>query len=578
MLMPSHAKNVKLYNDSQPLFTRYGIEAQLDAMFSPVVQLKSGGYIVLNQTEALVAIDVNSGRATREHHIEDTALKTNLEAASEIARQLRLRDLAGLIVIDFIDMEEKRNNRAVERRLKEMLKNDRARIQVGRISHFGLLEMSRQRIRTSVLESSTEKCQLCGGTGHVRSVSSVTLQLLRSVEETLLKGPTHNLIVRTRAEVALYVLNTKRAHLRSLEERFQVRITVNADPEIGGHIPFTIERGEQVMSLEQAKALIAQPDSGPLLIEEDEEDAPIDVEAEEITEDAIEETAVEESGEETERERPARRRRGRGRRPEFERPQEAVPQFTDAEILPEDDARVPSEPVAAEAASEGRTETAESESERRRRRRGRRGGRRNRRERDPSGEIIPASDDLESPASDFTMVPEVPAPERDIADATYAPRMDQPASAPMDPPFATSEPRNDARMSTAGDAPLRADDQPAFQQVEPVRAAEPRTVERQDIEAPPPAHVPTPVPHAAESQQAEPKQSEPPRRRSTIREPAPILGGAQGDIASTPIPKPVVVVSHEPAPAATESAPQESDAAKPRRTGWWARRLAGGDN
>ena len=153
MLMPSHAKHVKLYKDNQPLFTRYGIESQLDAMFSPMVQLRSGGYIVINQAEALVAIDVNSGRATREHHIEDTALKTNGEAAEEIARQLRLRDLAGLIVIDFIDMDEGRNNRTVERRLKDALKHDRARIQVGRISHFGLLEMSRQRIRTSVLES-----------------------------------------------------------------------------------------------------------------------------------------------------------------------------------------------------------------------------------------------------------------------------------------------------------------------------------------------------------------------------------------------------------------------------------------
>src|SRR4026209_2751940 len=193
MLMPSHAKNVKLYQDTQPIFTRYGIESQLDAMFSPTVQLRSGGYIVLNQTEALVSIDVNSGRSTREHHIEDTALKTNLEAAEEISRQLRLRDLAGLIVIDFIDMDEGRNNRLVERRLKEALRNDRARIQVGHISHFGLLEMSRQRIRSSVLESSTEKCPNCGGTGHVRSVSSVSLQMLRALEEMLLKGARHNI-------------------------------------------------------------------------------------------------------------------------------------------------------------------------------------------------------------------------------------------------------------------------------------------------------------------------------------------------------------------------------------------------
>ena len=258
MLMPSHAKHVKHYKDTQPLFTRYGIESQLDAMFSPVVQLRSGGYIVINQAEALVAIDVNSGRATREHHIEDTALKTNCEAAEEIARQLRLRDLAGLIVIDFIDMDEGRNNRTVERRLKDALKHDRARIQVGRISHFGLLEMSRQRIRTSVLESSTEKCPICGGSGHVRSVSSVSLQLLRAIEEMLIKGATHNLIVRTRAEVALYVLNHKRAHLRALEERFRITITVSADPAVTGQQSYVIDRGEQVHTPEAARILAAQ--------------------------------------------------------------------------------------------------------------------------------------------------------------------------------------------------------------------------------------------------------------------------------------------------------------------------------
>ena len=255
MLMPSHAKNVNLYHDTQPLLSRYGVENQLDAMFSPVVQLRSGGYIVLNQAEALVAIDVNSGRATREHHIEDTALKTNLEASDEIARQLRLRDLAGLIVIDYIDMDEKRNNRAVERRLKECLKHDRARIQVGRISHFGLLEMSRQRIRTSVLESSTEKCPYCGGSGHVRSVSSLALQVLRALEEQLIKGATHNLIARTRPDVALYVLNQKRAHLRSLEERFAITITICADESVRAPQAFIIDRGEQVHTAEAAKAI-----------------------------------------------------------------------------------------------------------------------------------------------------------------------------------------------------------------------------------------------------------------------------------------------------------------------------------
>ncbi|HEX4040162.1 MAG TPA: Rne/Rng family ribonuclease, partial [Xanthobacteraceae bacterium] len=275
MLMPSHAKNVHPYSDTQPLLSRYGVESQLDAMFSPVVQLRSGGYIVLNQAEALVAIDVNSGRATREHHIEDTALKTNLEAADEVARQLRLRDLAGLIVIDFIDMEEKRNNRSVERRLKECLKHDRARIQVGRISHFGLLEMSRQRIRTSVLESSTEKCSACGGTGHVRSVSSLALQVLRALEEQLMKGSTHNLIARTRPDVALYVLNQKRAHLRALEERFAISITIASDESVSALQAFAIDRGEQVHTLEAAKALAAEAEdeSAPADEAEDVEDA-----------------------------------------------------------------------------------------------------------------------------------------------------------------------------------------------------------------------------------------------------------------------------------------------------------------
>ncbi len=225
MLMPSNVRAVRQYRDGQPLFSRMGVESKLDAMFSPTVQLRSGGYIVINQTEALVSIDVNSGRSTREHHIEDTALKTNLEAAEEVARQLRLRDLARLIVIDFIDMDEKRNNRSVERKLSDCLRQDRARIQVGRISHFGLLEMSRQRIRASVLETSTEPCPQCGGSGHVRSVSSVALQLLRGLEEILMKGATHNLVVRTRTDVALYVLNHKRGHLRDLESSFKVTLS-----------------------------------------------------------------------------------------------------------------------------------------------------------------------------------------------------------------------------------------------------------------------------------------------------------------------------------------------------------------
>src|SRR6266581_3448929 len=325
MLMPSHAKGVKPFRDTLPMFTRFAIENQLDAMFQPVVQLRSGGYIVLNQAEALVAIDVNSGRATREHHIEDTALKTNLEAAEEIARQLRLRDLAGLIVIDFIDMDEKRNNRAVERRLKECLRHDRARIQVGRISHFGLLEMSRQRIRTSVLESSTEKCPYCGGSGHVRSVSSLALQVLRALEELLIKGATHNLIARTRPDVALYLLNQKRAHLRSLEERFAITITVSADETVRAPQTFVIDRGEQVHTIEAAKALAerAQASAAPLEEEDDLEDFSL---VEEEGAEAEAATAAPDHGEAGGRRRRRRRRRGgRNGDDQFRGPEHAQP-------------------------------------------------------------------------------------------------------------------------------------------------------------------------------------------------------------------------------------------------------------
>jgi ribonuclease E len=244
LLMPSHVNSVQLYRDAAPIFANAGVEPQLDAMFSNQVTLKSGGYIVFNQTEALVAIDVNSGRSTREHNIEDTAVRTNLEAADEIARQLRLRDLAGLIVVDFIDMEESRNNRAVERRIKDALKNDRARIQVGRISHFGLLEMSRQRIRPGVLEGSTVICQHCQGAGVVRSTASIALHVLRVLEDALVRSSSHDLIVRTRTPVALYILNHKRANVRDLERRFGVAIAVEADDALTGANYHAIERGE----------------------------------------------------------------------------------------------------------------------------------------------------------------------------------------------------------------------------------------------------------------------------------------------------------------------------------------------
>jgi ribonuclease E len=316
LLMPSHVKNVQYYRDPQPIFAKYGAESQLDALFHTQVTLKSGGYLVINQTEALVAIDVNSGRSTREHNIEDTALRTNLEAADEVARQLRLRDLAGLIVVDFIDMEENRNNRAVERRIKEALKDDRARIQVGRISHFGLLEMSRQRIRTGVLEGSSVTCPHCGGAGTVRSTASVAVHVMRVLEDALIKSASHDVILRTRADIALYILNQKRSLLRLIEERFGVSVTVEADDSLVGGAYHALERGEPATGgagdpLRRFDPRRPIDDLEPIGDAESDSDLEEEVEVETAESDVSDETA--ESAEAAETRRRRRRRRGRGR-------------------------------------------------------------------------------------------------------------------------------------------------------------------------------------------------------------------------------------------------------------------------
>src|SRR5215469_6946389 len=272
MLMPSHAKRVQPYRDPQiSLFHRFQVESQIDAIHSPIVQLRSGGYVVINQTEALVAIDVNSGRSTRERNIEETAVRTNLEAAEEIARQLRLRDLAGLIVIDFIDMEEHRNQTAVERRLKDALKNDRARIQVGRISAFGLLEMSRQRLRPSLVETSTLPCPHCGGTGFIRSTESTALYVLRSIEEEGMRRRSAEICVHVPTTVALYILNQKRDSLVQLEALYEIRVLVARDDAL---IPpaFRLERLRAYVTEEPAELPAVPLTQAPISDEEDEED------------------------------------------------------------------------------------------------------------------------------------------------------------------------------------------------------------------------------------------------------------------------------------------------------------------
>src|SRR6185312_663993 len=379
MIMPSHAKNVQLYKDDQPIFSKYTVEGQLDQMFSPQVTLPSGGYIVINPTEALVSIDVNSGRSTKEHNIEDTALQTNLEAADEVARQLRLRDLAGLIVIDFIDMMENRSNRAVERKLKDALKNDRARIQVGRISHFGLMEMSRQRIRFGVVESSTHKCPTCNGTGLVRSVESVALMVMRNVEDHVLKKPGQSINVRVPVDAALYILNSKRNTLNALEAKYGLSITIVADDHVGPQ-HYAIERGEaRTIPGEQPTPQHVRVDSAAV-DEADLADEAIEDEEDEESENEGREARSDE-GERGSRRR--RRRRGGRDRDRSERPaaQAVEGEAPEAPEVQGADAEEDEESDELTAQSEGnggpRDENGDS---RRRRRRGRRGGRRNRRE------------------------------------------------------------------------------------------------------------------------------------------------------------------------------------------------------
>ncbi|MES2712829.1 MAG: Rne/Rng family ribonuclease, partial [Pseudomonadota bacterium] len=384
MLMPANAQKVRLHREPTPLFARHGVDAALDAMNSPTVQLRSGGYIVINQTEALVAIDVNSGRATRERHIEDTALRTNLEAAEEIARQLRLRDLAGLIVIDFIDMESSRHDAMVEKRLKDQLRHDRARIQVGRISHFGLLEMSRQRLRPSIAEHNTIACAHCQGRGFVRGIESSALQALRAIEEEGARRRSAEIIVHLAGPVALYLLNRKRERLAQIEERWSMSVFLQPDDTL---IAPNL-RVERVRA--QSPDAVVAPPSALRMDYAPEPELPEEIAEEEAAEAAPDGTTAEtraETSEEAERRRRRRRRRGRGRR-EDGQPGEASPEGAELGEGPDGDAEGDAAPSEApevieavegaepgEAPPEG-SETGEAGDARRRR--GRRGGRRRR--------------------------------------------------------------------------------------------------------------------------------------------------------------------------------------------------------
>ncbi|MEO0919216.1 MAG: ribonuclease E/G, partial [Pseudomonadota bacterium] len=369
MIMPEAKGIVKRWRDATPILAKTGMEDELDRLVQPQVTLKSGGYLIINQTEALVAIDVNSGKSTKEHSIEETALATNLEAAEEVARQLRLRDLAGLIVIDFIDMDENRNNRAVEKKLKESLKTDRARIQVGRISHFGLMEMSRQRMRASVLESTMSVCPHCNGTGYVRSPQAVALHLLRSLEEQLTRNSKFDLSVKTPVDTALYLLNKKRETLTEMEERFGVSITIEADNSIGAEM-FSIERAGSASRTPRATKAIGMGYD----VEGEIEDGVVDISSDDEGEpfEDVSARSDQEDDEGRSRKRRRRRRGGKGR------------------DRSEGDEAGEIESAAQEAGNDGDDEEGRNSRKRRRRSRGKRGGRNRRddRQRLPAAEPV----------------------------------------------------------------------------------------------------------------------------------------------------------------------------------------------
>jgi ribonuclease E len=375
LLMPSHARRVKQYADVVPLFQRFGVEDQLAAMYNPVVQLKSGGYLVINPTEALVSIDINSGRSTREHNIEQTATATNLEAAREIARQLRLRDMAGLVVIDFIDMEHNSNIRKVEKAMKEALKDDRARIQVGRISGFGLMEMSRQRLRTGVLEASTRACPHCEGTGLVRTASSAGLSALRLLEEEAARGRGSTVTLRASQEAAFYVLNNKRRELDEIERRYGVIIVVLPDGEVEGARMSVEASGPRPTVQVTYAPIVAEPEEDEEYDEAEEEDEEEEAEAE--RRQTPQNGRGEDRGEGARGKRKRRRRGRRGRREDEEGQGENASDEARDDEHGDDEDREDAEGEGAESThAEGDVEGGEGQQ--RRSRRGRRGGRRRR--------------------------------------------------------------------------------------------------------------------------------------------------------------------------------------------------------
>ncbi len=590
LLMPGHAKKIRPYIDAVPLFQRFGVEDQLSAMYQPVVQLKSGGYLVINPTEALVSIDINSGRSTREHNIEQTATATNLEAAHEIARQLRLRDMAGLVVIDFIDMDNGSNVRKVEKAMKEALKNDRARIQVGRISSFGLMEMSRQRLRTGVLEASTRICPHCEGTGFVRTASSAGLSALRLLEEAAARGRGTLLTLRTSREATIYVLNRKRAEISEIEDRYGVEIEVIPDHHDEGARMTVDISGPPPMHAPKLPPM-PEPDPDDDLIDEIEDEEEAIEEASDEDESAERPAKVEraerperaersEDGGEGGRRRRRRRRRG-GRR------EEGAPEGGDTSGEFEGDE--PSAEVEGELSEELPVEGAAEQSEAealaegtRRRRRGRRGGRR--REGGEAlivdaGDVGPAATDVAADESVSEVAGRAELVEAAPVAAAVPDAAPEADAAPK--PRGRRRPRARTAAEIAADAPIVvAEATPVA--AEPVAEATPvedavaapaprRARRKKVVEEAPTAEEPV----AAEPLAAAPEEAPAPKprrsRKKVVTADAPAAEAEAAPVAA-PVATPI-----ESAPVA-DAAPtdggdageEQADDGTPRR-GWWQR-------
>ncbi|GHC87564.1 hypothetical protein GCM10019060_10030 [Novosphingobium pokkalii] len=564
LLMPSHAKRVRQYADPVPLFQRYGAEDQLSAMYDPVVQLKSGGYLVINPTEALVSIDINSGRSTKEHGIEQTAVATNLEAAREIARQLRLRDMAGLVVIDFIDMEYGSNIRKVEKAMKDALKDDRARIQVGRISGFGLMEMSRQRLRTGVLEATTRACPHCDGSGLVRTASSAGLSALRMIEDEAAKGKGSVITLYASQEAAIYVLNAKRADLAEIEMRYGVNVEVIPEGENEGAKMRVASRGPKPEFVPRFEPIV-EPEEDDVI--EDTYD-----EEEEIVEERREREESREGrseGDGNGRRKRRKRRRGRNRdRRDENGNSEAGDEFDTDDGEGHDAEGSADEAAEADAADEEATVDGQADADddrgprkRRRRNRRRRGGQRDdvAEGQAEDGEAQAVSEDAPAPAE---------AIEAPVAASEPAPVVEAPVeAAPAAEEVAPAKPKR-VRKKKVVEAPAEA---PAAEAevaapeapVEDAAPAKPKRVRKKKVvEAPAEAAVAAPAPEAPveEAAPAKPKRV---RKKKVVEAPAEAALAPEAPVAeAAPAPAP--------ADAGEDAAAEGDDNTAPRR-GWWQR-------